>query len=539
MSNKKELVFDNIHYQPIINDDRAWKKIKKLDFNIPDEWVERGERDSFDRVKLLASDITSKGTVLDIGCNIGFFAHVLQFLGNKVTGIDNDVHVEVKKFTEKSSIDTARSLNKKYKLDVEFIEDDFVKYLESTDRQWDDVLFLSVFHHLFIGYGYSDFKKLDSSEAVKILQLIDRHTEKNLYFEMDEIVGSPFGWGSEEEVIRNIKMFTTFDKIDTLAVSKDGWAKGRTLLRCSRTKNSNRVTPKVIPLSSYSRRNAVGCVKDGGLYLTREANDWSAETHPYGAEIKRQNVLKEGKILKKLKENPHDNVCKVLDYDDDWVKIEYIEGKLLSSSAPYLRDQEDYLSEGIDVNEAIRIIDSLRSAVNHLHDNGIAHTDLISFNVMVDKNKTPKFIDVLGAVPISSRLETLDWEVFWKRCAMEVVERVKFDYLNETSDNKMQELAWGNDKRVVRLLNESKEKDETINQIAADAETKIMQLSETIKGYEDLHRSRIIKTARGLVRVSAGFRRKVPAAKNKAIRGAKRLTPTPIKKAIKIAKKKH
>src|SRR5680860_199586 len=244
--------FDDTHYQPIITNNEAWQKIKKLDFDIPDDWAKGGERDCFDRAEILAKDIVKPGSVLDIGCNIGFFSHILQYLGNKVTGIDNDVHVDVKKFTKKSSIKTAKNLNVNYGLGVEFIEADFINYLKNTKKKWDYVLFLSVFHHFFIGYGYSDNEKMSSVEAVSVLQLVDRHTAKNLYFEMDEKVGASFGWGSTREVQENIKMFTSFDKVEVLTVSEDGWAEGRTLFRCSRSQKEIGVIPKIIQLSAYS-----------------------------------------------------------------------------------------------------------------------------------------------------------------------------------------------------------------------------------------------------------------------------------------------
>ncbi|MCA9328927.1 hypothetical protein KC959_04075, partial [Candidatus Saccharibacteria bacterium] len=472
--------YENTHYQPTITNNKAWEKIKKLDFDIPEGWLEKGERDSFDRIKLLAKDIKDKGTVFDIGCNIGFFAHVLQFLGNKVTGIDNDVHVDVKQFTQKSSIDTARDLNKKYGSDVEFIEDDFIKFLEGTKRSWDYVLFLSVFHHLFIGYGYSDFNRLSSVEAVKTLQLIDKHTDKALYFEMDEKVGHPYGWGSTEEVVANIKMFTSFDVVEVLDVSKDAWAEGRTLIRCSRS-GKRTAPPKVIGLSSLSRRNAVGVVKGDSLFVSREANDWSAEEHPYGVDIKRVKVLKDGTVLERLKKIKHKNICEVRGYDDKWVELEYVEGELLSSAAPYLPEQRDYLSRGVGVTEAVSITEKLYDALLHLHEAGIAHTDLISFNVMMTASGEPKIIDMIGCMPLTERLKQLDLEVFWKRCAMEIFDRVAYEFLDEKSDEKLAALAWGSSKRMMSLSAKVQE----IEELLTSKDAKMQELETINKSLVD------------------------------------------------------
>lgn len=511
MKGKKNRVisFDNTHYQPIIKNNKAWEKIKKLDFNISNDWVDGGERDCFDRIDVLAKDIKKNGSVLDIGCNIGFFSHILQYLGNRVTGIDNDVHVEVKQFTKKSSIQTAKQLNDEYGLGVEFIEADFIDYLRNTDRKWDYVLFLSVFHHFFIGYGYSDQEKMSSVEAVSILQLIDRHTEKALYFEMDEKVGHSFGWGSTREVLENIKMFTTFDEVEVLSVSEDGWAEGRTLFRCTRSKKTNEM-PKIIPLSAYSRRNAVGAIRGGSLFITKEANDWQADVHPYGVDVRRQDTIRKGTVLEILKNNPHENICRVLDYDDYWVELEYIDGKLLSSIAPYIENKDDYLSNGISIYEAVSIIDSLKSAVDHLHGLDVVHTDLISFNVMVDKNKKPKIIDIIGAVKATDKLKKLDSEVFWKRCAMEIIERVDYEFLDEISDLKMKELEWGNPKKVQVLNAAIKEKERLISE---DTE-KIIELRAQVYNLRDeLHSLRNSRVVGKIIKLRDRIGRNIPRVK--------------------------
>ena len=428
-----EVVPHDVHYQPIVTNPQVWQQIRRLDFQVTSTDVIGGERGCFDRVAVIARDIQEKGTVLDIGCNIGFFSHVLRALGNTVTGIEDDSHVTIKEFTKKSSIDTASALNEQYDLDVEFIKRDFITFLADTDRTWDYTLFLSVFHHLFIGYGTSEKNRFAPVEAVKVLQSVARHTAKTMYFEIDERILEDFGWGTED-VSENVKMYTDFNRVEKLHESLDGWKKSRGLFKCWRA-GARAPMGMVIPLSS-SRRNNVGCVKGKSLFVTREANDWDA-SHFFGQAISRRQTVLDGQVLTKLRDNPHPHICRVVGFDERWVELEYVSGKILSNRThtrwlPQTHvGQPDYLDGAISARECMTLIGQMQDAISALHDIGVCHTDLTAFNILVDEEGNAKIIDVIGCMPRSDELEELDWEVFTRFTVREVVERCRYSALRE------------------------------------------------------------------------------------------------------------
>lgn len=484
------------HYQPIVKDKRYWEEIKKGNFNIPAEWLEGGERGCIDRIAIISEDIKEPGSLLDIGANIGFISHSMASLGNKVTAVENDVHVNVKKFINKSSIETGKSLNKKYGLDVEFVNADFIKYLKEANRSWDYTLFLSVFHHLFIGYGYSENNKFSPADTVAVLQLIASRTDKVMYFEMDENVGEEFGWG-KADVAKNLLMYTDFDQIDKLTESKDGWKTPRSVYRCSRSGKSKRGDfGKLINLSE-SRRNKVGCVKGESLFVSREVVDWN-ENHLYNVKIDRGKQLLDDSILKKLKDAPHPNVVKVFGYSKDWVELEYVKGKLLSADSPFLFEaaQKDFISDEITVEDLLDFAAQAKAGLEHLHKIGIAHTDLTSFNAMIRDKKQLVIIDVNGAVKASKSLIELDWEVFVRYFIGSLVQRYKYKYINEKSDEKMKYSLLERDSAFSQVKKEIESLQEKNGQLSAELSAKSEELAriynsrswKILKVYQKLRR---------------------------------------------------
>lgn len=144
----------------------------------------------------------------------------------------------------------------------------------------------------------------------------------------------------------------------------------------------------------------------GRLIFPRKADNWTSN-HAYGIPIYRSNVLKYGEVLNILKKNPHPNIANILDYDDDNVYLEYIDGIVLSNVNKFTPDHWKLIPCYLDINNSINF-NQIKSAVKHLHINNVAHTDITTFNVMVDKNGVCKLIDMIGAMPLTSQLEKLD-----------------------------------------------------------------------------------------------------------------------------------
>ena len=213
--------YEGRHYQPLVTDSEFWTTLdaKYLSGNT--------ERMCVDRIRAIFGRIKPPGTLLDIGCNIGLFTHYAHKQGFQATGIENDYHVAVKRFTDKSAIGTAKALNAIYGLTPEFIEGDYIKEVER--RAWDYVLYLSVWHHHLMGYGRSELQRMSRREAEGVLKKVWAATKKAMIFEMDGFMWPVVlcGWG-QWRIKKNLKRLTGVEPV-AIFESPDGWAHPRTI----------------------------------------------------------------------------------------------------------------------------------------------------------------------------------------------------------------------------------------------------------------------------------------------------------------------
>ncbi len=147
----------------------------------------------------------------------------------------------------------------------------------------------------------------------------------------------------------------------------------------------------------------------GRLIFPRKADNWTSK-HKYGISIYRTDVLRSGEVLNILKKNPHPNIANVLDYDDNNVYLEYVNGVILSNANEFTPAHWKLVPCYLDIHNSINF-NQIESAVKHLHINNIAHTDITTFNIMVDNTGVCKLIDVVGAMPLNSQLKNLDLQL--------------------------------------------------------------------------------------------------------------------------------
>jgi SAM-dependent methyltransferase len=191
------------HYQPIPQYSEFWDKLEEkylLDNN--------SERKNLNRIKVILNDINKtkeeNDTLLDIGCNIGLFSFIMQYNGLETTGIENDIHVKTKKFTDISATETSKKLSEIYNIYPNFINGDYVNYLfkDCEIRGFDYILYLSVWHHHFRGYGGSNFQKVKNCEY--ILEKVIKTARKAVYFEIGYSSLKDYGYGSEKEFLQKL-----------------------------------------------------------------------------------------------------------------------------------------------------------------------------------------------------------------------------------------------------------------------------------------------------------------------------------------------
>lgn len=150
------------------------------------------------------------------------------------------------------------------------------------------------------------------------------------------------------------------------------------------------------------------------LIFPKVANDWT-KNHVYGVEIKRQEVLKNNTILEIYKNKiNHKNIMKIYDYDIKNVYIEYLKDYiLLGNKSKYTPQQWKNKKCYLDLVDEINLY-YIKDAIEYLHKNGIAHTDITEFNIMVNpKTHEIKIIDLLSSMPLTKELEELDWTCFY------------------------------------------------------------------------------------------------------------------------------
>jgi len=75
----------------------------------------------------------------------------------------------------------------------------------------------------------------------------------------------------------------------------------------------------------------------------------------------------------------HPNICQLHDIGEDYLILEYVEGKPLSSPLPE--------------REAVRLGIQIATALEEAHRNGIIHRDLKPSNIMITDKGTVKLLD--------------------------------------------------------------------------------------------------------------------------------------------------
>ncbi|GMQ81800.1 MAG: hypothetical protein BMS9Abin05_1236 [Rhodothermia bacterium] len=189
------LLAGGINYQPLFKDGHAIRKLSSSVNGQCDDLTHvrmESERLCVGRARILRDDMRSiigelKGcTLLDIGCNVGFFCHFFASLEMRAVGIDNSQHNRCQRFSLSNSIRTARMLDRRYGLQCEFVEDDAREWVRHQTRHFDVTFLLSILHHFFIGYPVGDYEHDPMEEAKRFIEDIARITRRVLYIEYED-----------------------------------------------------------------------------------------------------------------------------------------------------------------------------------------------------------------------------------------------------------------------------------------------------------------------------------------------------------------
>jgi SAM-dependent methyltransferase len=166
-------------------------------------------------------------TLLDVGCNVGFFCHFFSSLGMQVVGIDNSQHNRYQRFSLSNSVKTARRMNHRYDLSCEFVEGDARKWVKSQAKSFDVTLLLSVLHHFFLGYPMGEYEHDPMEEAKRFIEDVARVTRRVLYIEYEDGESSV----SVDELIHLLRSQNLFRDVSIIGHSDDF---NRPMIRCSK-----------------------------------------------------------------------------------------------------------------------------------------------------------------------------------------------------------------------------------------------------------------------------------------------------------------
>ncbi|KAH7268714.1 kinase-like domain-containing protein [Fusarium solani] len=125
-----------------------------------------------------------------------------------------------------------------------------------------------------------------------------------------------------------------------------------------------------------------------------------------------KGLVEEAEALEVLGSHPHPNI---VGYHGCHVRRGYITGLVLDR---HLHDLKSYLKSGRTIQDKELFIESLESAIHHLHSLGWAHNDLNPTNVLVAEDRRPILIDFGSARRIGEKLSTSRGTKGWIDCEM-------------------------------------------------------------------------------------------------------------------------
>ncbi|KAF9767658.1 hypothetical protein IL306_015135 [Fusarium sp. DS 682] len=125
-----------------------------------------------------------------------------------------------------------------------------------------------------------------------------------------------------------------------------------------------------------------------------------------------KGLVEEADAMEVLGSYPHPNI---IGYHGCHVRRGYITGLVLDRHS---YDLSNYLKSGHAIENKVLFMQSLESAIHHLHSLGWAHNDLNPTNVLVSEDRSPILIDFGSARRIGDKLSTSRGTKGWIDCEM-------------------------------------------------------------------------------------------------------------------------
>ena len=217
----RSLLSGGVNYQPLLDDGAAIRRLASCEGDTGAEHAAdlgRAERVCADRARILRDDLRETvgalegRTLLDIGCNVGFFCHYFASLGVQAVGIDNNQHNRNQRYSLSNSVRTAIGMNRRYGLECEFLRVDAREWVKGQTRTFDVVLLLSVLHHFFLGYPLGRSEGDPMAQARNFLGDVARLTREVLYIEYEDH-HSEVSTRALEQLLRSTGWFRSVEQV--------------------------------------------------------------------------------------------------------------------------------------------------------------------------------------------------------------------------------------------------------------------------------------------------------------------------------------
>lgn len=125
-----------------------------------------------------------------------------------------------------------------------------------------------------------------------------------------------------------------------------------------------------------------------------------------------QGLAEEAEALEAITGHPHPNI---VGYHGCHVRRGYITGLVLDRHPHELKG---YLRTGGVIQDKERFMESLESAVHHVHSLGWAHNDINPTNILIAEDGRPVLIDFGSTKRVGAKLSTIRGTAGWIDCEM-------------------------------------------------------------------------------------------------------------------------
>ncbi|WP_313481393.1 methyltransferase domain-containing protein [Atlantibacter hermannii] len=359
-----------------------------------ENFTSEAERESSDRLaivmnvaNLMVKHLQRPLRVLDLGCAQGFFSLNLADISESIVGID---------FLDKN-VELCTGLAEYHHFDhIKFYENDIATFVSTLEPDtYDLVLGLNVFHHVCHAMGYDETKKIINKIASysKVLLTELALKEEPLYWaaSLPENVYSNLDDIAYHYTLQTFSTHLSDIKRPFIFSSNYLWCDGKSIGEFTSWKSEPHEYSQGYHLNSrryyFSDNNVIKCY----YFNNGQKESNIQEFH------KEYNYYISGHTFP-------DFIPAIVDCsENEWqgiVVLEKFEGELLSSK----------IAQGVDLSHQ-HIISNLLKNIAELEKQGLYHTDLRIWNILLTDNNELNFIDI-GSITTDSSTTSWPFNVF-------------------------------------------------------------------------------------------------------------------------------